>query len=219
MQSALGLVWLYAPTEQAQGIVQKIFYVHVAAALTMGGAFGLVCLASVRYLWTRVAWWDALARSAAESGVLLCTLVLLTGPLWARPIWGTWWTWDATLTLTFVLWLIYVAYLLVRGEGADPARARVAAVVGILGFVDVPLIRWSVAQWRTLHPKPVVVQAGGTTGLTPAMLLTLLVCVGAFGLLVGYLIRERFRLAQSRDTLERLRQAWAERYGGDMEGA
>jgi heme exporter protein C len=168
----------------------------------------------VGYLWTRAAWWDGLARSAAESGVLLCTLVLLTGPLWARPIWGTWWTWDATLTLTLVLWLIYVAYLMVHGDSADPRRARVAALVGILGFVDVPLIRWSVATWRTLHPKPVVVQAGGSTGLTPAMLLTFVVCVGAVGLLVGYLIRERFRLTQSRHLLEGLRQEVEERGGG-----
>jgi heme exporter protein C len=214
MQGALLLVFVDAPLEQMQGLVQKIFYFHVAAALTMFGAFGLVCLASVCYLWKQTAWWDAVARSAAESGVLCCTLVLLTGPLWARPIWGTWWAWDSTLTLTLVLWLLYVAYLMVRGESDEPPRARLAAIVGIIGFVDVPLIRWSVEKWRTLHPKPVLIQAGGSTGLTPAMLLTLLVCVGAFGLLASYLIRERLRLAQSRHMLDGLRQEIDERYGG-----
>jgi len=214
MHAAILLVFLYAPTEKMQGLVQKIFYFHVSAAMTMFLAFFLVCVASVLYLWKHSDWWDALAWSAAEIGVGLCTLVLITGPLWARPIWGTWWSWDSTLTLTLVLWLIYVAYLMLRLETHTPQRARFAAVVGILGFVDVPLIRWSVEKWRTLHPKPVLMQEGGTTGLSPAMLLTFLVCVGAFVLLFGYLVRERLSVAQSRHALEILRQEIDELYGG-----
>src|SRR5215813_4662999 len=205
MNVAILLVFLYAPTEKMQGIVQKIFYFHVSSAITMFLAFFLVCAASILYLWKHSDWWDVVAFSAAEIGVVFCTLVLITGPLWARPIWGTWWSWDSTLTLTLVLWLIYVAYLMLRLETYDPKRARFAAILGIIGFVDVPLIRWSVEKWRTLHPKPVLMQEGGTTGLTSAMLLTFLVCLGAFFLLFFYLLRERVSIAQSRYTLEVLR--------------
>lgn len=206
MLLAVYLVFLYAPVEQMQGLVQKIFYFHVSAAFTMFVAFGIVCIASILYLWKHAAWWDAVALSAAEIGVLFCTLVLITGPIWARPIWGTWWSWDPTLTLTLVLWLIYVAYLMLRMETMDPARARFAAILGIVGFVDVPLIRWSVEKWRTLHPKPVVIQTGGSTGLPPEMLLTFVVCLLAFLYLFFFLLRERVSVVHSRYTLEVLRQ-------------
>src|SRR5262249_40356264 len=214
MNVAIMLVFIYAPTEKMQGIVQKIFYFHVSSAITMFFAFFLVCVASIMYLWKNSDWWDAIALSAAEIGVVFCTLVLITGPLWARPIWGTWWSWDPTLTLTLVLWLIYVAYLMLRVETYDLKRARFAAILGIIGFVDVPLIRWSVEKWRTLHPKPVLIQEGGTTGLTSAMLLTFLVCLGAFLLLFFYLLRERISIAQSRHTLEVLRHEIDELYAG-----
>ena len=205
MLVAIFLVFIYAPVEQAQGIVQKIFYFHVSSALTMFLAFFIVFLGSIMYLWKSSARWDAVAFSAAEIGVLFCTLVLITGPIWARPIWGTWWTWDPTLTLTLVLWLIYVAYLMLRLDTHDPKRARFAAILGIVGFLDVLLIRWSVEKWRTLHPKPVIIQEGGTTGLPPSMLLTFVVCLLAFCLLFFYLLRERAGIAQSRHDLEVLR--------------
>ncbi len=205
MTVAIYLVFIYAPNEEMQGIVQKIFYFHVSSAITMFFAFFVVCVASIMYLWKDSDWWDAVALSAAEIGVVFCTLVLITGPIWARPIWGTWWSWDPTLTLTLVLWLIYVAYLMLRLEAYDPQRARFAAVLGIVGFVDVPLIRWSVEKWRTLHPKPVLIQEGGTTGLTSAMLLTFVVCLVAFILLFFYLLRERISVVQSRQALEILR--------------
>src|SRR5438874_5150447 len=205
MLLAIFLVFIYAPTEKMQGIVQKIFYFHVSSAITMSFAFFVVFVASIMYLWKSSDWWDAVAFSAAEIGVVFCTLVLLTGPIWGRPIWGTWWSWDPTLTLTLVLWLIYVAYLMLRIETYDPKRARFAAILGIVSFVDVLLIRWSVEKWRTLHPKPVLIQAGGTTGLTSAMLWIFLVCLGAFLLLFFYLLRERISIAQSRHSLEVLR--------------
>jgi len=205
MLVAIFLVFIYAPVEQAQGIVQKIFYFHVSSALTMFLAFFIVFLGSIMYLWKSSARWDAVAFSAAEIGVLFCTLVLITGPIWARPIWGTWWTWDPTLTLTLVLWLIYVAYLMLRLDTHDPKRARFAAILGIVGFLDVLLIRWSVEKWRTLHPKPVIIQEGGTTGLPPSMMLTFVVCLLAFCLLFFYLLRERAGIAQSRHDLEVLR--------------
>src|SRR5215813_274080 len=202
---AILLVFIYAPNEQMQGIVQKIFYFHVSSSVTAFSAFFFVFVASIMYLWKNAEWWDVVALSAAEIGVVFCTLVLITGPIWGRPIWGTWWSWDPTLTLTLVLWLIYVAYLMLRIDIHDPKRARFAAILGIIGFVDVLLIRWSVEKWRTLHPKPVLIQEGGTTGLTSAMLLTFLVCLGAFLLLFFYLLRERISIAQSRHALEVLR--------------
>jgi len=205
MVIALWCIFIYAPTEEVQGIVQRIFYFHVSSAITMFLAFCVVFVASIAFLWKSTPWWDSVALSAAEIGVMFCTLVLITGPIWARPIWGAWWSWDPTLTLTLVLWLIYVAYLMLRADAHDPKRARFAAVLGIIGFVDVPLIRWSVEKWRTLHPKPVVIQAGGTTGLPPSMMLTFLVCLAAFWLLFVYLLRERVSLAQSRYDLEVLR--------------
>jgi heme exporter protein C len=205
MVIALWLVFIYVPTEQVQGIVQRIFYFHVSSAITMFVAFFVVFIASIIYLWTHTIWWDSVAASAAEIGVMFCTLVLITGPIWARPIWGTWWSWDPTLTLTLVLWLIYVAYLMLHADGEDSKRSRFAAVLGIIGFVDVPIIRWSVEKWRTLHPKPVVVQEGGMTGLPPSMLMTLFVCFAAFWLLFFLLVRERHALAQSHYELELLR--------------
>ena len=205
MAIALWCVFVYVPTEKAQGIVQRIFYFHVSVALTMFVAFFLVCVASIGYLWKQTPWWDSVALSAAEIGVLFCTLVLITGPIWARPIWGVWWTWDPTLTLTLVLWLIYVAYLMLRADATDTNRTRFAAIVGIIGFVDVPLIRWTVTKWRTLHPKPVVIQEGGTTGLPPSMMLTFLISLAACLLLCFFLLRQRMALAQRRYELEALR--------------
>jgi heme exporter protein C len=206
MVVALWGVFIHVPTEKAQGIVQRIFYFHVSAAATMFLAFGVVFVASIVYLWKNLLWWDHLAASAAELGVMFCTLVLITGPIWGRPIWGTWWTWDPTLTLTLVLWLIYVAYLMLRTHAYDQRRARFAAILGIIGFIDVPLIRWSVEKWRTLHPKPVVLQEGGSTGLPPSMLLTFLVSLVAFWLLFFLLLRERLALAQRHADLEGIRQ-------------
>src|SRR5215467_1834461 len=202
---AVYLVFIYVPADKMQGVVQKIFYFHVSSAITMFLAFFVVCVASVMYLWKNSEWWDDVASSAAEIGVVFCTLVLLTGPIWARPIWGTWWSWDPTLTLTLVLWLIYVAYLMLRMDAHDPKRARFAAVLGIIGYVDIPLILWSVEKWRTLHPKPVLIQEGGTTGLPLTMLLTFAICLVAFMLLFFYLLRERVSIIQSQHAIEVLR--------------
>ncbi len=206
MVLSLFLVFIYAPTERTQGIVQRIFYFHVSLALTMFVAFFVVFIASIMYLWKQGEQWDHIALGSAEIGTVFCTLVLITGPIWARPIWGTWWTWDPTLTLTLILWLIYVAYLMLRADAHDLKRTRFAAVLGIVGFIDVPLIRWSVEKWRTLHPKPVIIQEGGTSGLTPDMLWTFLVCLGAFLLLYLYLLRERVSIAQSQYALDTLRR-------------
>lgn len=203
---ALWLVFIYVPDEQSQGIVYRILYFHVSSAYTMSLAGVVVFMASIIYLWKNTPWWDRVASSAVEIGTLFCTLVLITGAIWGRPIWGVWWSWDSPLTLTLVLWLIYVGYLMLRANAQDELkRARLAAVLGIVGFVDVVMIYVAVRQWRTLHPKPVVIQEGSASGLPPAMLLTFLVCLVAFSLLFFYLLRERMLLAQSQHDLEVLR--------------
>jgi heme exporter protein C len=208
---ALAAIFFYTPTERLQGEVQRIFYVHLPLAIGAFLAFGVVFAASVLYLWRRDARYDVWARSSAQVGVVFTTLVLITGSLWAKPIWGTWWTWDARLTTTLVLWLIYVAYLMIRSYSGESGRAaRYAAILGIIGFLDVPIIRQSVVWWRTLHPGPTVVQEGGGTGMPPAMLATLAVSLAAFLLLYAYLVLQRVWVEQVRDELA-ARRAAAER--------
>jgi heme exporter protein C len=205
---ALAMIFVYAPTERLQGDVQRIFYVHVPLAWVAYLAFFIVFVASGLYLCKRDPRADIWARASAEVGVVFTTLVIITGSLWAKPIWGTWWTWDARLTTTLVLWLIYLAYLLVRAYAGEPGRAaRYAAVIGIIGFLDVPLVHQSVVWWRTLHPGPTVVQEAGRTGLPPAMLATLAVSLVAFTLLYAYLLLAKVQIEGARDELARRRTA------------
>jgi heme exporter protein C len=207
---SLAAIFLYAPTERMQGNVQRVFYLHLPLAWIAYLAFFVVFAASVLYLWKRVERWDALAHAAAEVGVVFTTLVLLTGSIWARPVWGTWWSWDARLTTTLVLWFIYVGYLMLRSYVPDERQgARYAAVLGILGFLDVPIIHQCVSWWRTLHPEPVVLAPGG-----PAMPLSMLQTFGlsmlAFTLLFVWLLQLRFRLERTRQELRALRERRAE---------
>src|SRR5918911_4723037 len=207
---SLGMMFLYAPTERVQGDVQRIFYLHLPLAWIAYLAFFIVFVASVAYLWKGGARWDQLAQAAAELGVVFTTLVLVTGSLWARPIWGTWWSWDARLTTTLVLWFIYVGYLMVRAYATDEQRgARYAAIVGVVGFLDVPIIHQSVTWWRTLHPEPVVAAPGGPN-MPPSMLATLIVCLVAMTLLFAWLLQQRFGLEQVRAELRTLHERRAE---------
>ena len=169
-------------------------------------AYFLIFLGSVGYLWKRRDSADDFAHGAADVGFVFCTCVLVTGPLWAKPVWGIWWTWDARLTLTFVLWLLFVAYLMLRSYVINPGRAAVlAAVVGIMGFVDVPIDYMAIRWWRTQHPQPVI--AGGEgSGLDPRMLVALLVTWGAFLCLFAYLLRQYLRLAALRREVAHLRR-------------
>jgi len=200
---------LYAPTERVQGDVQRIFYVHLPLAWNAYLAFLVVFVASIAYLWKRAPWWDALARASAEVGLVFTTLVLITGSLWARPIWGTWWSWDARLTTSLILWFLYVGYLMLRGSVSDERRAaRYAAVVGIVGFVDVPIIHQSVVWWRTLHPESVVLAPGGPA-MPAAMLGALTVSLVAFTLLYGLLVRLRLEAELLRRELRQLRVSTA----------
>ena len=203
------MIFLYAPQELTMGEVQRIFYIHVASAWTALLAYFLIFLGSVGYLWKRSSFADDFAHAAGEIGFVFCTCVLVTGPLWAKPVWGIWWTWDARLTLTFVLWLLFVAYLMLRSYVINPGRAAVlAAVVGIIGFVDVPIDYMAIRWWRTQHPQPVI--AGGEgSGLDPRMWVTLLVTWGAFLCLFSYLLRQHLRLEALRREISRLGRSLA----------
>jgi heme exporter protein C len=199
---ALARVIYYTPFEATQGPAQKIFYLHLPAALDAFMAFGIVALSGIGYLWLGDLRLDRAAESSAEVGVVFTTVVLVTGPLWARPVWGTWWTWDARLTLTLFLWFIFVGYLVLRGAVEDRAlRARYSAVLGILGSLLIPFIHLSVYLFRTLHPRPIVIKPSAPS-LPPEMLTTLIISFVAFTLFYLALVRQRYRLATERDLLE-----------------
>lgn len=205
--AALYMAFLYAPTERTMGLVQRIFYFHVPSAWVSFVAFGVVCFAGIAFLRTGTVKWDRLAYSAAEVGILFLTLVLITGPLWAKPVWNVYWTWDARLTTSFILWLIYIAYLMLRNYVDDAERgARFAAVFGIIGFIDVPIVYMSIRWWRTLHPAPVM-GSGESGGLAPEMLLTLLVCITAFTLLFTTLMIFRYRSNLLKMEIEQIKSA------------
>lgn len=159
----IGLYWalIGAPTERTMGVYQRIFYYHVPAAMAAYTAFALNLLGSVAYLLKKNKKADALAVAGAEVGLAFLSINLITGPIWAKPIWGIWWTWDARLTTTLVLWLIYVSYLLLRRFAAGPQMQTLAAVLGIFGALDVPIVYMSNRWWRTQHPAPVF---GGGAG-------------------------------------------------------
>lgn len=210
MSIATYMALVYAPTERVEGNVQRIFYFHVSMAWTAYLAFFVVFIASVVVLWKRLPQADRLAQASAEVGLLFTTLVLITGSLWARPIWGTWWSWDARLTTTLFLWFIYLGYLMVRTSIPDDRRAiRFAAAIGIVGFIDVPIIHQSVVWWRTLHPESIVGASGGPA-MPSEMLLTLGVTLVAFTLLYVGLVRLRMGIETARAELRQARVALAE---------
>ncbi len=191
------------------GELQRIFYFHVPAAWAAYLAFGVVFLGSVAYLRTGARRWDLLAHSAAEVGVLFTSLVLITGPIWAKPVWGTYWQWDARLTSALVMWLTYVGYLLLRGLSTDPSRTgRLAAVVGLIGFVNVPIVHFSVQWWRTLHPSgPTVANLEQSSGLGPPELIAFFASLIAFTLLFAWLMAARVRLGRLSDRVDQLELA------------
>jgi heme exporter protein C len=203
MLAALGLVFIYVPTEKTMGVVQRIFYFHVPIAWISLLAFSVVFIASILYLWKREEKWDILARSSGEIGFVFITLVLITGPIWAKPAWNTWWTWDTRLTSALILWFIYLAYIMVRSLATEEGRgARFAAAVGIVGFIDVPIVYLAIRLWRTQHPGPVVFEGG----LEGSMLLTLLVSLAAFTILYVYLLIQTMSIRQAESDIEELQQ-------------
>lgn len=205
---ALAMIFLYAPTDDLQGVVQRIFYVHVGSAIVAYTCFALVLAGSVNYLWREGVAGDRLARAAAPVGLLFTTVTLVMGSLWAKPIWGAYWVWwDPRLMSTLALWSVYGGYLLVRRLAA-PGRseARLAAVVGIVGFFDVPVVHFSVTWWRTTHPQPILAGGGGPH-LPPEMLLTFLVTLAALLVLGMALVAVRYRTEALADRLAEVRFA------------
>jgi heme exporter protein C len=206
MSVALWAVFFYAPADVQPQMgaswpyVQRIFYFHVAAAISAGLCYLLVFVGSVGYLRTRQDRWDHLGHVAAELGVMFSVFVLISGPLWARPIWGVFWRWEPRLTTMMITFTIYVAYLMVRSYGEPGERTqRFAAVVGIFAFVMVPFVRYSINLWaanQQLHPPSVE--------LDPAMATTKYLAYFAFALLFSYLLRLRLSQERNADRLQEL---------------
>ncbi len=212
----MALVWvpdavnLTTPTERA---AQHIFYLHMGMNVGAGLGFFVTFLTSILYLLTRRRIWDMIAVSSTELGVIFATAVLATGSIWARPTWNTWWTWDPRLTTAAIVWLIYIAYLMLRSALEDPARrARFAAVYGIFAFVSVPLTFMSIRWWRTIHPVVLGAanpNAQGAFTLGPRIRLTMFVAMIAFGILYWALLAHRVRLERAREEVEQLKEQLA----------
>jgi heme exporter protein C len=206
MLADLYLIFMIAPTDSILGHVQRVFYFHVPIAVMSFLSFFVVFSASIAYLITRDRRWDSLAHAAAEVGVVFVTLALLTGVIWARPVWNTWWTWEPRLTTTLILWLIYVAYLMVRAYAPDQSRGAIyAAVVGIVGFIDVPIVYYSVQWWRSIHPGPVLGPWAEADALNGTIFATLMFSLLTFIVLLLYLILERKTLRDSEDQISYLK--------------
>lgn len=206
--AAMVAIFFFVPTEKNEGVVQRIMYFHIPCAWLSFFAFFVVFICSILFLWKKEREWDIYAHASAEIGVIFCSLVLITGPIWAKPIWGAWWVWDARLTLTLILWLIYVAYLMLRAQtDAGSMRARYAAVLGIIGFLDIPLNHFATLWWRSFHPQPKVITAQGFgNGLDTSMMGTLLISLAAFTLLYFLLMGQRIRQEKMKDEIDRLKK-------------
>jgi heme exporter protein C len=195
-----------APTERTMGLIQRIFYFHAASAWAGMTAFSVCFVANLLYVWRRQAKWDSLGVSAAEVGLAFVTIVLITGPIWAKPVWGIYWTWDARLTSTFVLWLLYISYLLLRTLIEEPdRRALLSSLFGIFAFLDVPLVFGAIRWWRTQHPAPVIMGGPGS-GLEPTMRAVFFFSVFALHALMVFLIAERYGLEKLRMELDVVRR-------------
>lgn len=194
-----------APDEKTMHAIQRIFYFHAPSGMVALIAFTVVFVANIAYLINRQPRWDWLAVSGAEVGIAFNTVVLITGPIWAKPAWGIWWAWDARLTSTLVLWLLYISFLLLRNLMPDPdRRAMFSAIYGIFLFLDVPLVYFSIRIWRTQHPQPVIL-GGEKSGLEPTMRLVFWLCWLALMALMVILLRQRYKLEQARHEFEQLR--------------
>lgn len=208
MTAAVYMVFLYAPMERVMREVQKIFYFHVGVAWNGALAFLVVFIVSILYIITRDPKWDRYGMASAEIGLLFATLVLITGPIWGKSAWNTWWTWEPRLTSTLVIWFIYVAYFLVRGAVTEYHRkATLSAVFGIIGFLNVPIVYYSVHLWRVSHPM-VFGSTGG--GLAPKMLQALIVTVFAFTSLYIYYMQKSLYIETSRRELETIKNTLRE---------
>ncbi|GCE14372.1 cytochrome c biogenesis protein CcsA [Tengunoibacter tsumagoiensis] len=208
MLYSLWLIFVYAPLDAVQGLPQKIFYFHVPAAWIGMLAFVVMAIAGVIYLIKPDDRWDWLARASAEIGAVFLTLALITGSIWAKTTWGTWWTWDPQLTAALILWFMFIAYLmLLSSMGRTVTAARAAAVLAIVGALDVPIIYEATNWWRTLHPSHEV----GTSGaLPPEVVLTILVSLLSFTLLYSFLLIQIYHFQRLQTLAQRLRASVAE---------
>ncbi|HEX7734479.1 MAG TPA: cytochrome c biogenesis protein CcsA [Ktedonobacteraceae bacterium] len=203
MVLALWMAFFYAPTDAIQGQPQRIFYVHVPVSWIGMLAFVVMAVAGVGYLIQKDERWDWVARASAEIGTLFISLALITGSIWGRTTWGAWWTWDARLTTTLILWFIYIGYLMLRNYmGRTPSSARAGAVMALICVIDVPIIYESVNWWNTLHPPAEVGQSGA---LPPAVVLTLMVSLTAFTILYALLMIQTYHLQRAQTLTQRLR--------------
>jgi heme exporter protein C len=197
---------LIAPTERTMGDLQRIFYFHAATAWAGMDAFFVCFVANLLYVGKRRQAFDSVAVASAEVGLVCITVVLITGPIWAKPAWGIWWTWDARLTSTFVLWLLYIAYLLLRSLIEEPdRRALLSSLFGIFAYVDVPLVFFSIRWWRTQHPAPVIMGGPGS-GLDPTMNKVFFFNVLAMHVLALFLIVERYALEKMKSDVDILQR-------------
>jgi heme exporter protein C len=199
MLFSLYAIFIYAPVEKTMGVIQKIFYIHVPSAFLAYMAFLVTFIASILYLVRRESRWDTVAHCSAEIGVVFCTIVLITGPIWAKPIWNVWWTWDPRLTTTLILWFTYVAYLTLRRSVKENRRANLSAVFGIIGFINVPITFFSIRLWRTIHP---VVITGQGLNMSGPMKFTLLSTMVAFCFLFFTLLVSRIRIERAKRFIE-----------------
>jgi heme exporter protein C len=206
---ATGLVFLYAPLERVMGEVQRVFYFHVASAWVGLFAFLVTLIAGVIYLRTGAQRWDRIGHASVEIGLLFTIMTAVSGSIWARPAWNTWWTWDPRLTTYTIMALIYVAYLMLRQGLEDPGRrARFAAVYGIVGFISVPITFFAIRIWRTIHPVVVGNGAEGAQGgfaMAPSMLVVMVFSVVTFTVLYFCLLANRLRLEQLAERVEHLK--------------
>jgi heme exporter protein C len=195
-----------APEERTMGLIQRIFYFHASTAWAGETTFFICFLANLLYVWKRDPKYDWLGITCAEVGVACITIVLITGPIWARPVWGIWWTWDARLTSTFVLWILYVCYMLLRTLVDEPdRRALLSALYGIFAFIDVPIVFGAIRWWRTQHPSPVIM-GGPNSGLEPTMRKVFFLNVLAMHVLAAFLITERYLLERNKHDVEILQR-------------
>jgi heme exporter protein C len=206
LAAAAYAAFFIAPTDSRQGLIYRIIFLHVPCAETGLVSFFVCFVANIAYVLKRSPKWDWLGVSAAEVGLVFTSACLVTGPIWAKPVWGIWWTWDARLTSTAVLWLLYVAYLMLRTLIDEPdRRALLSALFGIFAFIDVPLVFGSIRWWRTQHPQPVIMGGPGS-GLDPLMYKVLFFCWVPMLALMVLLMQSRYRLEAMRDDFELIRR-------------
>ena len=203
MLFALYTIFIYAPVEKTMGVIQKIFYIHVPSAFLAYMAFFITFIASIFYLYRKDSKWDTVAHCAVETGVIFCTIVLITGPIWAKPVWNVWWTWDPRLTTTLILWFTYVAYLMLRRSVKENQRANLSAVFGIIGFINVPITFFSIRLWRTIHP--VIITSRGLN-MSWSMKFSLIITFIAFCFLFFSLLISRIRLERLKMCIEEINE-------------